>query len=205
MNVTLAQFFNAVLPFATSEECMELRAKDASEAIVGRKFFALDPYQPDTDGDDAVARFVMHHVAQRHDLYFGCASRVEKGGELKGDTGHCKTTYCLWTDHDFKTTGEDLVRAMLAVVPDPPSIVIHSGGGLHSYWLLAKPIPADPALARWLRDLAFTLRADRGAALVTQILRVPGTTNWKKPELYPAGRPVVIETFEPDRKLVLPC
>lgn len=196
MTVTLTEFFNAVLPFATPEEGFELRVKDAHENIVARQFFVPDPT------DDAEGRFIMQHI--HHDLYFSCTSRIEKDGIWKGDTEHCHTAYTLWTDHDFKTVDEATTRALLALVPDPPGIIVHSGGGLHSYWLLAKPIPADKALQRWLRDLAYTLHADRGAALVTQILRVPGTRNWKQPDLYPTGRPVVIETFEPDRKLVLP-
>jgi hypothetical protein len=196
LTVSLTDFFTAVLPLATPAECLELRAKDATEAIVGRAFFT-----DLADGDDDL-RFLVQHA--QHDLYFGCTSRVEKDGTLKGDAAHCHTAYALWTDHDFKTTPEDQARSLLAVCPDPPSIIVHSGGGLHSYWLLAQPIPADATLKRWLVNLAYTLKADSAAALVTQILRVPGTRNWKKPARYPEGRPVVIETFGPDRKLVLP-
>jgi hypothetical protein len=196
--VSLTDFFNAVLPLAAPEEYFELRAKDGQEQIVARAFFA-----PDGASDDEL-RFIVEHDQLRHDVYFGCTSRVEKDGVLKGDAAHCHTAYALWSDHDFKATPEEQARDLLAGIPDPPSIIVHSGGGLHSYWLLARPTPADATLKRWLVNLAYTLQADPAAALITQILRVPGTRNWKKPALYPEGRPVVIETFEPDRKLVLP-
>src|ERR1700737_4158265 len=84
-------------------------------------------------GDLELEMFVR---AQEHEnLYFGVASRVERNGELGGDIAHCGTAWALWADLDFKSTPEAAARKIIETCPTAPSIVVHSGGGLHVYWL----------------------------------------------------------------------
>jgi hypothetical protein len=103
-------------------------------------------------------------------------------------------------DLDFKNQPEEEARRTLEKVPLPPSIVIHSGGGLHVYWCLNEPLhlqdQEDCQKARsYLRRLAIHLHGDLAAAEPARILRVPETTNFK----YTPPRSVVSETFEPLR------
>lgn len=70
----------------------------------------------------------------------------------------------------------------------PPNVVVHSGGGLHLYWVVTRPIvrddwqPIATALVECTRALG--LKCDTNVTGdPSRILRVPGTLNYKsKPE-----------------------
>ena len=73
--------------------------------------------------------------------YFGVALRTQSAmQDHKGDRSHCHLLTALFVDADFKRLGEVETRRRLAEFPIPASIVVHSGGGLHSYWLLRTPL-----------------------------------------------------------------
>lgn len=65
----------------------------------------------------------------------------------------------------------------------PPSVIVASGGGYQCLWLLDAPWPVDDGnradVAEVLGGFAGMLGADVGAALLTQLLRLPGTHNCK--------------------------
>jgi putative DNA primase/helicase len=67
-----------------------------------------------------------------------------------------------------------------------PSIVIHSGGGFHCYWVLNHPVWVQdygiPALEKINKALCQSLRGDTGTHDISRVLRVPGTFNFKEPE-----------------------
>jgi predicted P-loop ATPase len=98
----------------------------------------------------------------------------------------------LWADIDFKTCGESAARCDLLLAEMEPSVVIHSGGGLHLYWIIDGDFPGDPKAA--LRGLANMVSGgDLVCAEWAHILRVPGTLNHK----YMPARTVRIEKFDP--------
>src|SRR5438132_3462296 len=144
-----------------------------------------------------VEGFVHAHTTEN--VYFGVATRVERDGRLGGSAAHCHVAHVLWADFDFKDMREDKARAYLELSPAPPSIVVHSGGGLHVYWLLKEAIPADGRLRSWLRRLALTLKADLASAEPARVLRLPGTLKYK----YDPPRPVTFEMLEPSRRYAL--
>jgi hypothetical protein len=100
----------------------------------------------------------------------------------------------LWMDFDFKEFDPpDIKSAMPALAGmlkhaalPPPSVIVHTGNGLHVYWPFDQPIE----LERWQR-LAEALKAvaqecklpiDHGCtADACRVLRPPGTSNWKDP------------------------
>ncbi|WP_245959530.1 phage/plasmid primase, P4 family [Neobacillus piezotolerans] len=106
---------------------------------------------------------------------------------------------------------EDDVQSILDTFSLDPSIVIHSGGGLHCYWLFDKPAEirsvkdmqgAERMLGRFQKVFirlakAKGLHIDNTADLA-RVLRVPGTFNLK-------GEPKPVKTalFEPERRYSL--
>ena len=52
---------------------------------------------------------------------------------------------CAHADLDFKSIAASraAIEDVLAALPLPPSLVVSSGHGLHLYWLLRKPLPAN--------------------------------------------------------------
>lgn len=138
----------------------------------------------------AIRGFLEQH--HRENLFFGVAARREAND---GSLQNCADLWALFSDIDFKTIPEGDARRRLAALPLPPSIVVHSGGGLHVYWFLRKAVDARRDAKRIkdiLRRLAFTAGGDLSAAEPARILRVPGTLNRK----YHPPRRVIIEQFE---------
>ena len=84
----------------------------------------------------------------------------------------------------------------------PPSIIVHSGNGLHAYWLLEEPIAVTDDNREWVKQLLhgherhiLQLGAAQGwkfdpVADLARILRIPGTLNHKSD---PPKRVEVIE------------
>jgi hypothetical protein len=126
-----------------------------------------------------------------YDIYVGVATRATAtGGKLED----CSGLHALFADQDFKDfPSETAARAGLAAFPLRPSIVVASGGGLHSYWLLREPLTLQqnvaPRAKQVLRALATTLGGDLNSAEPVHVLRLPGTHNHK----YTPSRPVVVE------------
>jgi len=144
-----------------------------------------------------LSAFVAQHAHEN--VYFGVATRVEKGGRIGGGADHCHVAHALWADFDFKHVPEAEVHAWLELSPTPPSIIIRSGGGLHVYWLLKEAVPADDMLRSVLRRLALLLKADMASAEPARVLRLPDTLNHK----YTPPRPVVLEALHADRRYTL--
>ena len=93
---------------------------------------------------------------------------------------------CLFAEFDGGADGalahlEDLWRAGVPY----PSAIIHSGGGLHCYWLLEDPVTVTDSNRAELAHLQAAwvdlVGADDGAKDLARVLRVPGTQN-RKPE-----------------------
>jgi hypothetical protein len=80
----------------------------------------------------------------------------------------------FYTDID-DTTDATLIKLRGARLP--PSVIVHSGGGYHAYWLLDEPT-SDLHMARQvLQGLACTFGGD--GLSPAQSLRLPGTVNHK--------------------------
>ncbi len=65
----------------------------------------------------------------------------------------------------------------------PPSVIIDSGGGYHCYWLLGEIVPLDETNRADVQAVQHgwvqLVGADRGAADLRRMLRLPGTYNHK--------------------------
>lgn len=145
---------------------------------------------------DRLLQFLAEQAATQ-DCYFGVAARKDGSS---GTLANCQTLGAIFADLDFKLTPEPEARRRLAEFPLPPSLVVHSGHGLHPYWLLREPLDlaTDEARARGLLEgLAAALAGDRSAAEPARVLRVPRTWNRKTPAT-PVR--VEVELCEPERR-----
>src|SRR5439155_23124713 len=141
---------------------------------------------------DAVSAFARQH---RHEnAYIGIATRRDASS---GTLENCAELSALFVDIDFKSLTEDDARLRLDTFPFTPSLLVHSGGGLHVYWLLKESIvlPGEAATARsLLRRLTHHFSGDLKCAEAARVLRLPDTVNTK----YDPPRPVVLEHVDPD-------
>lgn len=158
-------------------------------------------------GHMQLANAIVHLALEKKDTYFALASWKQgfhddpTGKKLKD--GRPKRVLrvgtnvdqlkALWFDIDFKDGYPDaksVVRALQefckAVDMPAPSILVHSGNGLHAYWPFTEAVPVDRwhSLAQSLKNAAAAhgLRADLGCTADScRVLRPPGTVNWKDP------------------------
>jgi hypothetical protein len=148
-----------------------------------------------------IEAWVKRHRATR-DLYIGVA---ERRTAANGTKANCSVTRALHCEIDFKDhPSPEAARERLAAFPLSPSILVRSGGGLHTYWLLDEPaqLAAEGVLARVeaaIKWLQVTLGGDPNAIDASRVLRIPGTLNHK----YTPKRAITFEHFEPSRRYKL--
>lgn len=140
----------------------------------------------------------LHEVNRMgYGVYFGLAVRKTKKDPVMqtNDAGRTYKKYqrghqsdalcitCLWADIDGveRKAGVDRLFEMDA----PPSIMVSSGGGVHGYWLLDKPLAVTPDtmpdIRRTLEGIALALGTggDKKVRDMARIFRLPGFTNTK--------------------------
>ncbi len=82
-------------------------------------------------------------VQERTNLFFGVCPRL--GGQGQFDLAwQIRTVRALWTDIDHVTVEQARERLTQSTLPEP-SITVHSGNGVHLYWLLDQPYLIDDA------------------------------------------------------------
>ena len=155
-----------------------------------------------------------------HNVYFGLGVRNKNLGQFqRGTSADVMSLPCVWIEIDTKDgvhaadnlpTKEE-VQSILDTFPLEPSIINHSGGGLHCYWLLedSAKIRSDKDLKSAERMLSRfqsvfiqlarvkQLHIDNTADLA-RVLRVPGTFNRKS-----EPKPVSTVIFEPHKRYSL--
>ena len=138
--------------------------------------------------EEAVAIAMKRGASEN--VYFGVATRRDQSSGKKSNVSHFPG---VWVDVDFKDFkgGEKEAWEKLDAFPLKPTIIVHTGGGLHLYFLLNEPIPITPDLVLELEALnkafAQALGGDHCHSL-DHILRIPGTVNWPDQEKIQRGR-----------------
>jgi len=142
--------------------------------------------------------------AQKHNVYFGVALQQPTCTPSQFKRSKNATAYSLpglWFDldlaygqHAASTLPASDAEALdfLASLPAPPSLIVHSGGGLYGYWLFREPylITSDAEretiihLSRQFTYTLVTLGKERNWTLdalgdLARVLRPPGTLNYK--------------------------
>src|SRR5215831_10042403 len=133
---------------------------------------------------DRVEAFLQRHDQAGAGLYF-CVGTLLDGGRGRSKTNvgwvaglHADIDY---KDHDL---APEEIQRRLDQTPLPASLVVATGGGLHCYWLFREAEAAtSEAVARVeaaLRRLADHIGGDPQCAECARLMRVPGTTNYKR-------------------------
>ena len=134
----------------------------------------------------------------RISAYVGVATRKAPLSDgARGGITDCASVPALWVDIDVRGPNHvsaDLppsLKAATALIdeyPDPPSIVVETGGGLQAYWGLERSMPNDSELARLLARWGATwtaLSQAHGWRIdnvwdISRVLRLPGSINNKQ-------------------------
>ncbi len=151
------------------------------------------------DTSDPLQKYIDKCLSKQRDVYFGVCLRTDNLTG-RGKAEHCITLPGFWLDIDIASPGhsaanlpQTVAEAFEILSQGPkPSLVVHTGGGLHAYWLFTTPLelttPADRA--QWNKNAKnfqvpyINYAKTRGWHLdqtgdLARILRVPGTTNFK--------------------------
>lgn len=154
-------------------------------------------------GLDRAAAIAVGLADQGWNVYYGVGLRKEQGKPYQ--RGSEKDVLCIpgaWTDVDYGDSGHkmqdlpptlDDAFQLVADFPAKPQIIVHSGNGLHVYWLFKEPWYIDSeetmneakqfmtglqaTLAEHARQRGWTY--DTSAVDLARVLRVPGTFNYK--------------------------
>src|SRR5215213_4634578 len=122
---------------------------------------------------DTAAEWTLDKAQEGHEVYF-CAHLLAEPRRIKENA---TAVHTLWGDLDGTGVPEDKI--------EPTAVVQSSPGKFHCYWRMADRIP--PQAAELLnKRLALEIGADPSGFDLTQLLRVPGTANYKY-----EGRPIV--------------
>ena len=123
-------------------------------------------------------------------VFFGVNPRTEKSGKKVnvkylsafhvdldyGDEGHKKTS-----KHGTYESALNAIHELSL----QPTIIVHTGGGFHAYWVLAHPLKVEDygvdVLETINKSLSATLGGDSGTQDISRVFRVPGTYNLKTP------------------------
>jgi len=113
-----------------------------------------------------------------HTTYYFGVSTVELG---KAGKSAIQYIPCLWTDIDFKETDKVEAGKKLADFKLQPTIIVHSGNGLHCYWVLDKPFKQNKidVVENLNNSVLHYFCGDRAARDASRVLRVPYTINYK--------------------------
>lgn len=141
-------------------------------------------------------------LGQKFNVYFGIALRKEPLGEYqRGSNKDIFSLPCVWLEIDIQggvhaaknLPTKEQAEMLLNTFPLEPSIVNHSGGGLHCYWLFEQPVRiysekdrqgAERMLKRF-QTIFIRLAYSQGFVIdntsdLARVLRVPGTFNRKE-------------------------
>jgi CHC2 zinc finger len=156
-----------------------------------------------TTGLDRIAARAMT-LARTHSVYFGVALQHPSRQPNPFQRSQNASAYVLpgfYFDLDLASgahaasalpTKAAQAMGFLHALPAPPSLVLHTGGGLHAYWLFETPLSLTTdaertAVSQVLRQFAYTVckaGTAHGWTLdalrdLARVLRPPGTINHK--------------------------
>ena len=162
------------------------------------------------DNVTAAVNAAYQACQQGLDVYVGVNPRVDKAGTK--ENVHWLTAFHAEVDyghegHDKKPEHDTYDDAIASIenFEIPPTLLNHSGGGFHCYWVLNEPASVSEtgldSLENINRALLAGVKADGGTHNINRILRVPGTFNFKIPQ-NPRPVNVIIDsgpTYDLDR------
>lgn len=153
-----SEFLSLVWPQKLlTNEMLELRYIDRRSGKTHRNFFtSIDSFLEEANNH------------KESEVYFAVSTRLGTDGKKSG----CYRVKAIWCDFDKKKIAD------LSDLSLQPHILVNSGGGVHAYWLLKKPVLVRPE-ERWnlvenrTRWVAQEFGGDGNTCDIARILRVP--------------------------------
>ena len=176
-----SDFFNELFEPTYNSECGEIEIR----------IFKPSPNQYFCKSEYEAAERAFDLCTQGIDVYFGVNPRTGNAGRKENvhyvSSFHAEIDYGT-TGHKKETphkTYEEALNAIESFNPEP-TVVIHSGGGFHCYWVLSNPVKVGDIGIQILESinkiLSEKLGGDRGTQDISRVLRIPGTFNFKIPD-----------------------
>ncbi len=177
---TATDFFNELFEPSFNSEC---------GCIEIRTF--KPPTQNFCKSEREAAEVSFNLCNQGIDVYFGVNPRIGNGG--KKENVHYLSAFHAEIDYGVighkkespNTTYEEALNIIQTFNPEP-TVVIHSGGGFHCYWVLSNPVKVSDigvdVLESINKSLSQKLGGDPGTHDISRVLRVSGTFNFKIPD-----------------------
>ena len=155
--------------FLGCEGLAELRYKTADRMV--QEWFDLGCLEN-------MARRAVTLSSEGSEVYFGVCTRLERRGR-RDSVAQVPGLFC---DLDFGAFAAGAIEALerLDSFTPQPTALVHSGGGLHSYWRLKIPLLPAVQTSAMIRALVRELRGDHAATDLSRVLRVPGTWSFKR-------------------------
>ena len=129
-----------------------------------------------------VEEFIKDNDVLGRACYFACSTMMGRVRN-KDEVAHINS---LFIDIDFKgvVENEKQITASLKKLKLKPSVIVHSGNGLHCYWLLDKPLSVEHSASceDIMRRICGALAGDKSAAEAGRVLRLPCSHNSKNGE-----------------------
>ena len=180
--VSTEDFLSILFKDVPSQYFLELRA------ISGNKEIRQQWFSITSQGLAAAVRWAQARDAEEFNVYFGVQPRIRRGGTSE-DVAFVKTVYAdqdcgTGKPHFEKQNADDLLCVLCqgGRLPEP-TFVVDSGHGIHSYWVLQEHLRSrDTSFENIMRGLAENLDGDGSVIALPQVMRLPGTTNWKDPD-----------------------
>ncbi len=158
---------------------MEIEAEDFLELVHGTKkgWVGLPAkvgkywveFSTSWPGDGVITRRIDTCLRDKEDLYYSAALFSEKGRKIENVMGSA----WLWADLD------EVHPTSAGKLGYLPTVAIQSSPGRYqALWRLKRELPPK-SLEKLNRALSYALDADRGGWDLTQVLRLPGTRNFK--------------------------
>lgn len=139
--------------------------------------------------------------AEQRNVYFGVhAGAVRRERWQRSTIATVGAINCVFAEFDVpkQFPSKDAIMAHLGSLALYPSAVVDSGGGIHAYWLLDKPLSLDgdnrTAWQRTQYAWVELVGSDDGAKDLARVLRLPGYRN-RKPERGPDFPTVTIRHY----------
>jgi putative DNA primase/helicase len=171
-------FLNAIFNFSLNQNMGEIEIRTFRPRAESY-FFSSAP---------AAAELAIDLCNQGIDVYVGVNPRTGRQG--KKENVHYLAAFHAEIDygkfgHKKENEFANYDEALDAInnFDLAPSVVIHSGGGFHCYWVLNVPLRVEDyeiaTLENVNKALSQSLNGDSGTHDISRVLRIPGTFNFK--------------------------
>lgn len=130
------------------------------------------PFYTEWPADSIISRRIDSSLRDREDLYYSVAKFSQRGRRIEDVV----PARWLWADLDEV---HPTAAAKLGLLP---TVAVESSPGRYqALWRLTRPLNAK-TLEQLNQALSYALDADKGGWDLTQVLRMPGTRNFKYPD-----------------------